>query len=84
MAVPDTDAIPEGRMRGRPYKSIGTFPVVVGAPGAGGRVRAVLSLDATAPHVFTKKAVSELASFINPIAQVIGLILVTQERRWQL
>lgn len=82
-AVPDTDAVPGGRMRSRPYKSIGAFPVIVGAPGAGGRVRAVLSLDASVPHVFTDKAVGGLASFINPIAQVIGLILVTQERIWQ-
>lgn len=80
-AVWDTDALPDGRMRGRPYKSVGAFPVIVGAPGAGGRVRAVLSLDASVPHVFTDKSVGSLASFINPIAQVIGLLLVTQERR---
>jgi hypothetical protein len=82
-AVRDTDAIPDGRMRGRPYKSIGAFPIIVGAPGAGGKVRAVLSLDASVPHVFTDAAVGDLASFINPIAQLIGLILVTQERREQ-
>jgi hypothetical protein len=81
--VSDTEALPDGRMRGRPYKSVGSFPVIVGAPGAGGRVRAVLSLDASVPHVFTDKAVGNLAWFINPIAQVIGLILVTQEQRWQ-
>lgn len=82
-AVADTDAFPDRRMRGRPYKSIAAFPVVVGAPGTGGRVRAVLSLDASVPYVFTDKAVDDLASFINPIVQVIGLVLVTREWRWQ-
>lgn len=81
-AVADTDALPDRRMRGRPYKSIAAFPVIVGAPGAEGRVRAVLSLDASVPYVFTNHAVAGLASFINPIVQVIGLILVTQEQRW--
>jgi hypothetical protein len=81
-AVWDMDALPDGRIRGRHYKSVAAFPVIVGAPGAGGRVRAVLSLDASVPHVGTDKRLGGLASFINPIAQVIGLILVTQEQRW--
>jgi hypothetical protein len=69
------------RMRGRPYKSIGAFPIVVGTRGDGGRVRAVLTLDATVPFVFNKKSVRDLAPFVNPIAQLIGLALVTQDRR---
>jgi hypothetical protein len=69
------------RMRGRPYKSIAAYPVIVGERGAGGRIRAVMSIDADVPNLFTKKAVSEMAPFIHPIAQLIGLALVTQERR---
>jgi hypothetical protein len=80
-AVPDTDAVADRRLHGRPYKSIGAFPVIIGARGAGGRVRAVVSLDATVPHVFTERAIGRLASFIHPVAQLIGLALVTQEQR---
>lgn len=83
-AVADTDTFPDPRMRGRPYKSIGAFPVIVGPRGAGGRVRAVLSLDASVPHVFTDKSVRNLASLISPISQLIGLILVTQKRKGEL
>lgn len=77
-AVPDTDAVANTRMRGRPYKSIAAFPVFVGARGAGGRVRAVVTLDATVPYVFTDKSIRKLSSFVNPIAQLIGVALVTQ------
>lgn len=75
-AVPDTDALYDPRLRGRAYKSIGAFPIVVG-----GRVRAVLTLDATVAYVFTDKTVLRLFPFINPVAQLIGLALATQERR---
>lgn len=79
--VPDVDVSDEERVKGRAYKSIGSFPIIVGHGNDTGRVRAVLSLDATVPNVFTKKTVSNLAPFINPIAQLIGLALATQERR---
>jgi hypothetical protein len=82
-AVPDTDALDDPRVRGRVYKSIGAFPVVVGQGDARGRVRAVLALDATAAYVFTDETVLRLAPFINPIVQLIGLALATQERREQ-
>lgn len=80
-AVPDTGVLGDERMHDRPYRSIAAFPVVVGATGSGGRVRAILSLDASVAHVFTERSVSGLAAFMSPIAQLIGLILVTQERR---
>jgi hypothetical protein len=79
-AVPDTDVVAHQRLRGRPYQSIGAFPVIIGARGSGGRVRAVVTLDATVPYVFTDKSVRRLASLIHPVAQLIGLALVTQEQ----
>lgn len=80
-AVRNTDEHKDVRMKGRPYKSIGAFPIIVGTRGEGGRVRAVLTLDATVPFVFNEKSVRNLAPFVNPIAQLIGLALVTQDRR---
>ena len=80
-AVPDTQAHGDRRIRGRRYKSIGAYPIIVGEQGAGGKVRAVMSIDADVPNLFTQKAVCKMAPFIHPIAQLIGLALVTQERR---
>ena len=80
-AVQDTDALDDPRVTGRVYRSIGAFPIVVGQGEAHGRVRAVLTLDATAAYVFTEETVLGLAPFINPIAQLIGLALAIQERR---
>lgn len=79
--MPDTAALSDTRMRGRPYKSIAAYPITVGERGAGGKVRAVVSIDADVPNLLTKKVVAEMAPFIHPIAQLIGLALVTQERR---
>lgn len=79
--VSDTDATSDPRFAGKPYKSLVAFPVLAGKRGAGGRVHAVLSLDATVPNVFTEKAVARLAPILHPIAQVIGLALVIQQRK---
>lgn len=80
-AVPDTERVASARIQGRPYKSVAAFPVIIGARGRGGRVRAVVTLDATSAYVFTEKSIARLASFINPVAQLIGLALVTREQR---
>lgn len=76
--IADTEAEENPRVRGRTYKSVGAFPVVVGEPATTGRVFAVVSIDATVPYVFSRKAVQELHPFISPIAQLIGLALVTK------
>ena len=79
LAIPSTEAESHPRLKGRRYRSVGTFPIYVGEPGTTGRVLAVLSLDATVPYVFNQGSVDRLHPFISPIAQLIGLALVTKD-----
>jgi hypothetical protein len=78
----DTAESVNPRVQGRPYRSIAAFPVIVGA-GRYRRVCGVLTLDATTPYVFTPKSMTVVAPYMHPIAQLIGLVMVTRglERR---
>ncbi len=77
-SIPSTDAEKHPRVKERTYKSVGTFPIVVGESGTTGRVIAVLSLDATEPYTFDAGGVKKLSPFLSPIAQLVGLALVTK------
>lgn len=66
--------------RPRRYRSIAAFPVLAGEKDQCPVVLAVISLDCAVPMVFTTKRVQrELAPFIQPIAQLIGLALRLHE-----
>jgi len=78
--IPDTNLAGHPRVKDKPYQSVGTFPIWVGPPGAGGKVFAVLSIDATCANVFTAASVKDLAPFVAPIAQLIGLALTLDGR----
>ena len=56
-----------------------TFPIVVGEPGTTGQTIAVLAMDATEPYVFDPRAVAQLGPFLSPVAQLIGLALITRK-----
>jgi hypothetical protein len=78
VGIASTEKESHPRIRGKSYKTVGTFPISVGDKASNGRVVAVLSLDADVPNVFTQKAVDKLHPFVSPIAQLIGLALVTK------
>jgi hypothetical protein len=78
VGIASTEKESHPRIRGKSYQTVGTFPIYVGDKASNGRVVAVLSLDADVPNVFTQKAVDKLHPFVSPIAQLIGLALVTK------
>jgi hypothetical protein len=79
-AVAYTGSEPHPRLRDRPYKSVGAFPIAIGEAANNGRIVAVLSLDADQAHVFNGKKVKKLDPFVSPIAQLIGLALELRDR----
>jgi hypothetical protein len=77
--IPFTSQVKHARLRGRRYRSMVTFPIVVGEPGTTGQTIAVLAMDATEPYVFDPRAVAHLGPFLSPVAQLIGLALITRQ-----
>lgn len=77
-SVPSTSEAKHPRVQGRKYRSIGTFPIMVGEPGTTGQVIGILAMDATEPYIFDSGAMTRLSPFLSPVAQVIGLALVTR------
>lgn len=80
-SIPSTAEVKHPRVRGRRYRSVGTFPIMVGEPGTTGQVIGILALDATEPFTFDAGAVARLGPFLSPVAQLIGLALVTRTPR---
>lgn len=77
--IPFTSEVKHPRLRGRKYRSMATFPIMVGEPGTTGQQVAVLAMDATEPYVFDPRAVARLGPLLSPMAQLIGLALVTRQ-----
>jgi hypothetical protein len=77
--IPFTSKVKHPRLQGRRYRSMATFPIVVGEPGTAGQTIGVLAMDATEPYVFDPRAVAQLGPFLSPVAQLIGLALVTRQ-----
>lgn len=77
--IPFTSEVKHPRLRGRRYRSMATFPIMVGEPGTTGQQVAVLAMDATEPYVFDPRAVTHLGPFLSPVAQLIGLALITRQ-----
>jgi hypothetical protein len=77
--IPFTSEVKHPRLSGRRYRSMATFPIMVGEPGTTGQQVAVLAMDATEPYVFDLGAVAQLGSFLSPVAQLIGLALITRQ-----
>lgn len=75
IAVPCTDNETHPRIQGKNYKSIALFPICVGEPAGDGVIVAVLSIDSTKPYTFEDGDVKQIAPFIMPIAQLVGLAL---------
>lgn len=78
--IPFTSEVKHPRLSGRRYRSMATFPIMVGEPGTTGQQVAVLAMDATEPYVFDPRAVAQLGPFLSPVAQLIGLALITRQR----
>lgn len=76
--IPFTSAVKHPRVKGRRYRSMATFPILVGEPGSTGQVIGILALDATEPYIFDSGALARLGPLVSPIAQLIGLALVTR------
>ena len=51
---------------------------MAGEPGTTGQVIGILALDATEPYIFDSGALARLGPLVGPIAQLIGLALVTR------
>lgn len=79
--IPFTSAVKHPRLAGRSYKSMATFPIRVGEPGTTGQVIGILALDATEPYIFDPGALERLGPILSPVAQLIGLALVTRTTR---
>lgn len=79
--IPFTSEVKHPRVHGRSYTSMGTFPIMVGEPGTTGQVIGILALDATQPYIFDSGAVVRLGPILSPVAQLIGLALVTRTTR---
>lgn len=77
--IPFTSQVKHPRLQGRRYSSMVTFPIVVGEPGTTGKAIAVLAMDATDPYVFGSGAVTHLGPLLSPVAQLIGLALITRQ-----
>lgn len=77
--IPFTSEVKHPRLSGRRYRSMATFPIMVGEPGTTGQQVAVLAMDATEPYVFDPRAVAQLGPFLSPVAQLIGLALITRQ-----
>jgi hypothetical protein len=77
--IPFTSEVKHPRLSGRRYRSMATFPIMVGEPGTTGQQLAVLAMDATEPYIFNPRAVAQLGPFLSPVAQLIGLALVTRQ-----
>jgi hypothetical protein len=80
-ATPCTSEVKHPRVQGRRYRSLATFPIMVGEPGTTGQVIGILALDATEPYIFDSGAVARLGPVLSPFAQLIGLALVTKQSR---
>ncbi|WP_420130243.1 GAF domain-containing protein [Longimicrobium sp.] len=78
VSVAATSEVKHPRVQGRRYRSIGTFPIMVGEPGTTGQVIGILAMDATEPYIFDSGAMARLSPFLGPVAQLIGLALVTR------
>lgn len=78
--IPFTSGVKHPRLSGRRYRSMATFPIMVGEPGTTAQAIAVLAMDATEPYVFDPRAVAQLGPFLSPVAQLIGLALITRQR----
>lgn len=76
--IPFTSEVRHPRLQGRRYRSMVTFPIVVGEPGSSGQTIAVLAMDTTEPYVFDSGAVTHLGPLLSPVAQLIGLALITR------
>lgn len=64
-----------------PYRSIGAFPVLAGYREECPTPLGVIVLDCAVPFVFTQERVDrELAPFLEPIAQLVGLALRLQQQ----
>lgn len=79
--IPFTSAVKHPRLQERSYKSMATFPIRVGEPGTTGQVIGILALDATEPYIFDPGALKRLGPILSPVAQLIGLALVTRTTR---
>lgn len=78
--IPFTSEVKHPRLIGRSYRSMATFPITVGEPGTTGQVIGILALDATEPYILDSGALTRLGPLVSPIAQLIGLALVTRTR----
>lgn len=78
-SIPSTSDVKHPRVQGRSYESMATFPITVGEPGTTGQVIAILALDATEPYIFDSGALARLGPFLSPVAQLIGLALITRQ-----
>jgi hypothetical protein len=76
--IPFTSEVKHPRLQGRSYQSMGAFPIMVGEPGTTGQVIGILALDATEPYIFDPGAMTRLGPILSPVAQLIGLALVTR------
>lgn len=78
--IPFTSGVKHQRVQGRSYNSMATFPILVGESGTTGQVIGILALDATEPYVFDPGALTRLGPLVGPVAQLIGLALVTRTK----
>lgn len=63
-----------------PYRSIAAFPVLAGVREECPTALGVIALDCAVPFIFTQQRVErELAPFVEPIAQLVGLALRLQQ-----
>ena len=64
-----------------PYRSIAAFPVLAGFREECPTALGVIALDCAVPFIFTQQRVErELAPFVEPIAQLVGLALRLQQQ----
>lgn len=73
--VEDTEEETSGHYRERAYRSVAAFPILVELGGGRSLVTGVVTFDSALPYTFTWRSVRELASYVHPIVQLIGLAL---------
>ncbi len=79
--VEDTEEIANfDRIRGRAYRSIAAFPIIVQPSEGEGVVTAVVTFDSTNAYTFKRRSVRQVAPFVHPIAQLIGLALKLRDQ----
>lgn len=79
--VEDTEEIANfERIRGRAYRSIAAFPIIVQPSEGEGVVTAVVTFDSTNAYTFKRRSVRQVAPFVHPIAQLIGLALKLRDQ----